>query len=393
MGFRLVDSGWHDVFDDALKDDHSAVRVICPFIKRRAAERLLRHGRPADFQVITRFNLRDFASGVSDIDALRFLIENGARIRGVQNLHAKLYIFGNSRVVLTSANLTEAALLRNHEFGCVDENRGVVAQCRLYFDALWRRAGNDVDVSRLAGWANEIKKLLVAGMPPASTTGLRDEGVDAGLHAVPAGASGWPGEAGQAFVKFFGSARNRADRALTVIDEVGRSGSHWACTYPYGKRPRKVNDGAIMFMARLVKDPNDIVIYGRAIGVQHQPGRDDATPEEIALRKWKAEYPYYVRVHHAEFVAGTLSNGVSLNEMMNMLDADSFASSQQNAMTGTGSTNPRKAYMRQAAVELSPQGLQWMREKLDQAFSIHGILPSATLQPLDWPVVPAATSI
>ena len=37
---------------------------------------------------------------------------NNARVRGVRNLHAKLYIFGESRAIITSCNLTEAALTR-----------------------------------------------------------------------------------------------------------------------------------------------------------------------------------------------------------------------------------------------------------------------------------------
>jgi len=387
MSFRLVDVGWHEVLADALKSDHARLRIVCPFIKKRAAERLLKHGRPQQFQVITRFNLRDFADGVSDIGALRFLLENGARIRGVRNLHAKLYVFGESRVILTSANLTEAALLRNHEFGFVAEDVGIVDQCRQYFDALWDRAGQDLDATRLADWDREVEKLLVMGIPPTTAVGLRDEGVDAGLSPGPAVPSTWAGAEGQAFVKFFGDSQNRADRSLEVLKEVVTSGSHWACTYPYAKRPRKVQEGALMFMGRLVEDPADILIYGRAVGVRHQPGRDDATAEDIGVRKWKEKYPHYVRVHHAEFVAGSLANGVSLNEMMNVLDADAFASSQRHARGGTGSTSPRRAYMRQAAVELSPQGLQWMLEKLEHAFELHGRLAPATLQQLDWPVV------
>ena len=40
-----------------------------------------------------------------------------------------------------------------------------------------------------------------------------------------------------------------------------------------------------MFMARMVHSPNDYLIYGRAIGITHQPGRDDATPEDIEKRE------------------------------------------------------------------------------------------------------------
>ena len=45
---------------------------------------------------------------------------------------------------------------------------------------------------------------------------------------------------------------------------------------------------------------------GRAVGMKHQPGRDDATFADIECRPWKEKWPRYIRVHHAEFVAGTI---------------------------------------------------------------------------------------
>ena len=119
MSFRLVDAGRDKELEGALLVDHSAVQIVCPFIKQRTAERLLKHGKPAALQIITRFNLDDFGAGVSDLSALRLLLANGAQIRGVRHLHAKLYLLGASRAIVTSANLTEAGLLRNHELGFV----------------------------------------------------------------------------------------------------------------------------------------------------------------------------------------------------------------------------------------------------------------------------------
>ena len=174
---------------------------------------------------------------------------------------------------------------------------------------------------------------------------------------------------------------------MAVLDEVSGSGSHWACTYPVKKRPQRVYDGSILFMARLVEDPNDILIYGRAIGMRYLPSRDDATPEDIALRPWKKSWPRYVRVHHAEFLAGTLANGISLNELMDALDANAFVSTQRNAVTGSGSTDPRKAYRQQAAVELTHQASTWINERLQQAFLQHGKLTPTILGQLDWPDV------
>ncbi|NUO83472.1 hypothetical protein HUU05_25645, partial [candidate division KSB1 bacterium] len=102
LDFQLVDSGWDRVLHEARATDRSELRIICPFIKKGVAERLLISGRPQLIQVITRFDLNGFSDCVSDLSALRLLLENGAEIRGVKNLHAKVYLFGKSRAIVTS---------------------------------------------------------------------------------------------------------------------------------------------------------------------------------------------------------------------------------------------------------------------------------------------------
>jgi hypothetical protein len=225
------------------------------------------------------------------------------------------------------------------------------------------------------------------GGPPVPQPGLGDEGADAGFPEEFPASSGWSTEARQAFVKFFGEGHNRADRSDRVFDEVDRSGCHWACTYPKGKRPRNVRDGALMFMGRLVKRPNDVLIFGRAAGQRHRPGLDDASPEDLKRREWKEKWPHYVRVDHGEFVAGTLGNGVSLNGMMAALGPDSFASTQRHALAGQGNTNPRGAFRQQASVELTHQAREWLNARLERAFLEHGRVPQDALNGLDWPAI------
>ena len=195
-------------------------------------------------------------------------------------------------------------------------------------------------------------------------------------------------DARQAFVKFLGEGDNRVPLSFSTIEEIERAGCHWAVAYPASKRPSGVKDDAVIFIARLTQDPNDILVFGRAIGMKHVLSRDDATPGDISLRPWKATWPRYIRVHHAEFVAGSMENGVSLNELMDTLGADSFAPTQRNAERGEGNTNPRRAYQQQAAVELSGEGLSWLGERLQSAFDAHGKVPQDTLDKLDWPVLP-----
>jgi hypothetical protein len=83
-----------------------------------------------------------------------------------------------------------------------------------------------------------------------------------------------------------------------------------------------------------------------------------------------------------------MANGVSLNELMGALGANSFSPTQRNAARGEGNTDPRRAYQQQAAVELSPEGLAWLGERLQAAFDRHGKVPQDDLDQLDWPQVP-----
>jgi len=399
--FRLIDTGWGRVLDQAVAASCSEVRIVCPFIKERAVKRLLKGNRPDEVQVITRFNLADFGEGVSDTAALRLLLDQGAQIRGIRGLHAKLYLIGQCAIV-TSANLTEAALSRNHEFGFVATHDDIVRRCNEYFDKLWQHAGRDLTADQLDSWDGQIADALAFRHRPASATGLGDQGTAVAMPSVPIPSTqGAPqvhddelirwAEAPQAFVKFFGESTNRADRDGPVLDEVDRSGCHWACTYPKGKRPRQVKDGAVMFMGRMMREPDDILIYGRAVAIRHQEERDDATAEDIARREWKVKWPHYVRVHHAEFLAGTLENGISLNKLMEELGHDAFAATQENAASGHGNTDPKRAYRQQAAVRLSSEGLDWLNARIEEAFGRHGRFGPDEFAQLDWPEVPKPT--
>ena len=86
-------AGWQNLAKGVhrgLKDDASELRIVCPFIKEKALQRLLDH-HPGQIQVINRFNLSDCADGVSDVAAVRKLLEADARVRAVRNIRAKLY--------------------------------------------------------------------------------------------------------------------------------------------------------------------------------------------------------------------------------------------------------------------------------------------------------------
>ena len=135
-----------------------------------------------------------------------------------------------------------------------------------------------------------------------------------------------------------------------------------------------MRDGDVMFMGHLVRGPNDIVVYGRAVASAYEEGRDDATAEDVARRPWLTRWPHFIRVHDAEFVGGTLANGVSLSELMDELGAYAFGATAENADGGEGNTDPRMSIRQAAAIRLTEAGASWLGEELELACRRHGRL-------------------
>lgn len=78
--------------------------------------------------LVTRTDIRDFAVGSSNLDTLCTLAREGMVIRSLNNLHAKIYIFDDSKALVTSANATNAGMWRNLECGLSTDDRRVVRQ-------------------------------------------------------------------------------------------------------------------------------------------------------------------------------------------------------------------------------------------------------------------------
>lgn len=372
MQFRLIDSDWDRELETILKEPVERLRIVCPFIKRSVAARLLK-SKARRIEVITRFDLRGFNDGVSDVQALKLFVDAGGAVKGVRGLHAKMYLVDSREVVVTSANLTESALRRNHEFGFVASEASVVTRCSEYFDDLWNRAGPGVDRTTLDQWDAQLRRVQIERVATHGIL-LPDYGVTIDQSSPLAGSSIPAPLPFRAFVKFFGQAANRVDTSTLIADEVARSGCHWACTYPRDKRPRRVRDGDIMLMARMVHSPKDYRVFGWGIASEHKPSFDDATTAEIMKRPFKERWPHYIRVHDAHFLDGRLSDGISLGEMMEALRFRSFTSTLRNHELGSGNQEPEKSLMQKPDIELTPEGYRWLRDRLEGAIQMRGMI-------------------
>lgn len=122
-----------------IKNTQGTVRVASPYVTDRD---LLISVKNRKVFLLTSLSPMDIVSGSTSIEALQLLIKSGVECRNLPNhprLHAKVYIFGNSSAVVTSANLTRSAFDSNIEVG-VQIDRGSIAQLKTWFNKFWEKA-------------------------------------------------------------------------------------------------------------------------------------------------------------------------------------------------------------------------------------------------------------
>jgi len=144
-----------------------SIKIICPFIKEEIAKKIVSK-KGKDIMIITRYKLSDCYDGVSDLLSLRHFLRMDCQVKGVKDLHAKLYIFDN-RVIISSANLTENGIYKNHEISIMCDDDKIIQDCIKYFDNLWKDAGEELKQAKLIKWINELNSYSEKNPPSKSS--------------------------------------------------------------------------------------------------------------------------------------------------------------------------------------------------------------------------------
>lgn len=121
------------------------VLLASPFISARAAGRLRSTARAssATWRLLTALRPSSVATGVLNLEALRWLIDAGVGVRSSTRLHAKVSLCDGTFGLVGSANLTETGLglarPSNLELG-VSLNAAQCGAARLLFENWWSDA-------------------------------------------------------------------------------------------------------------------------------------------------------------------------------------------------------------------------------------------------------------
>lgn len=364
---ELYLQNWYKKFFDELPKTKE-LRIISPFVKHQILKEINSQFDFNHFELITRFNLQDFAMKVSSLNGLKFSVERGAQVFGIKGLHSKIYLFDKRAAIITSANLTTGGLQKNYECGIFLTDNNIIQELHNYFNQL-KITANSLTVSQCDDWATTLNGVEIY---KGNVNTLPDYG--ASLSKFD--------KTKNYYVKFFGTSRSRVNLDFLVKEEINRALCHYACCFPQKKRPRQINDGDIVFMARMTENPNDYAIFGKAIAMRHIESRDYASEEEIEERTWKKDWPIYLRVINPTFIDGTMTDCIFLSSLISKFDYDSFPSTRARFDNGEKNIMPTKSLMRKAYVKLTHNSAEWLEQEFDERIKNIGQVDNEFLQSL-----------
>lgn len=341
---ELIAGPWDNIFRRDIRAATGEICLLVPFVSGRGIEFLLKYlPNSTKVRMITRLNDEDFLSGVSDIDALIELVDNGVRMR-VQNrrLHAKVYLFGDHSVIVTSGNLTRAGIKNNAEVGVRLSNTNEVKSGMAHFERVWKSLKADVSKSKLSEVQAHVAKLQLARKGHEKhPEGIKDHG-----HNGFSGRKGPPqssqktihraGEsAGKHYCKFLWRRDDPASIDTAIEDIAAGQGAVAFPQYPGRPNQLKLNDHIYYTALTFSEYGRDWRVFGRSrVATPHRPGKDEAPDDLKKSIPVIAKYPYCIWLCDCEFIDGTIGDGVSLHELFDRHGDGTFEWSQRKAEEG-----------------------------------------------------------
>jgi hypothetical protein len=113
----IVISPTHTWLIQALEECTDSFSVSSPYVGSYLLKVVSKLDSKVALTLLTRTTLADFASNASDLDTVRALASRAGGVLSLSSLHAKVYVVGRKRALITSANSTFSGMHRNRECG------------------------------------------------------------------------------------------------------------------------------------------------------------------------------------------------------------------------------------------------------------------------------------
>lgn len=109
--------------------------------------------------------------------------------------------------------------------------------------------------------------------------------------------------------------------------------------------------------------------------------------QNFAEISWREEWPIYVRIHSPVFADGEMGDCLKMSSLIAELKHECFDKTQKRyEWDNNAFINPWNSLIRQADVQLSELGAQWLDQKIENAINKVGSVPDTFLKTLYTPV-------
>lgn len=379
MSIELLTDNHRESVLNALGESRQRIYIVTPFIKKQPAHRLAQIIRKnkVDCVLISRFNCENFATGVSDIDALIELHQAGTKILALKNLHTKLYLIDDRIVILGSANFTNGGLQGNHELSLIATDEPQLFQkCDEYFVDMRTAIEADSKGIVTEEWLHTVKKRvqqlckdkkknattidatgdLGAELPHKVSTEENDTVQDF-LQSKPKKKEK---PQNRCWLKFSASSAQRKphkpDQIQPYTFDYNKEGKcatyfseHW--------KPKRIHEGDKIFLAvhSWNKEGQECpIIVAQAFCHEFK--------EENRLDE-NSQWPYFIELYDEQAlpeVSYTIQYGVPLYEVVEALGTDMYASSQG---TDKSIKTLLKSHGQKAYLELTDKARKYLELK------------------------------
>ncbi|MDI3534354.1 MAG: hypothetical protein PWQ82_719 [Thermosediminibacterales bacterium] len=199
---EIINKPWENKFLQYVFETKNSIKICSPFVKYKVLKKIFKYkSKKVNFDLITNFNIAHFYKRASDLEAMRYILEKNGRIKNYQNLHAKIYIFDERSVVITSANLTNSGLTKNYEYGILSDEPNLVKKVCEDFDLIYQselsgEITNEI-IETIDRILNNIPQEKKIKLPEINLIGFQDEEVyqddlfTGGIESIKKSLSGW----------------------------------------------------------------------------------------------------------------------------------------------------------------------------------------------------------
>ncbi|SES89308.1 PLD-like domain-containing protein [Salinibacillus kushneri] len=396
MSINIINQDFGEKFYKLLESTQSEINIISPFIGLKTAFSLnewLEQNPNIKCNIITRFNREEFIRGASSIEGLEHLINAGANLYALQDLHTKLYIFDKNSVIMGSANFTFNGFYKNHEFGLYMENEpDFTRECQDYFDQIIFMITSDGD------WKVTLERIIKERQ--LVNKNIKNRKGKKGLNEY--NQAKWGAKIDQEnqqektlklrehdflenaiketvhstistgiWLKFEGTSENRISNNEVYLKRKRINNEYINRTF-FPVRPTGIKKGDLLFLTVVSKDKDDnevpiIVGYATTNGYNKDYKIDTQDPKYI---NWNNRFPYYVEFNNGRFLNDSIKHGISLIELYRELKHDVYPSTVNKPETKIESI--KKRHYQKPHLQITEYAKDYLYSKLNSLFERYG---------------------